>query len=50
MLVEGEGYFARTLEWPGGCECFTEISGLAVPAGTGAREVMAPVLVHLPGC
>lgn len=36
MLVEREGCVARTFRWPGCCDCFTEISGLAVPAGIRA--------------
>lgn len=49
MLVEEKGNFARTLCWPGCCDCFMEISGLTVPAGIQAQAAMALVLVHLPG-
>lgn len=48
MLVEREGCVDRTFRWPGCCDCFAEISGLAVPAGIRAWAAAALVLVHLP--
>ena len=36
MLVEREGCVDGTFRWPGCCDCFAEMSSLAVPAGIRA--------------
>ena len=56
MLVEREGCVDRTFRWPRCCDCFSEISSLAVPAGIrdvgsrGTRAGSSPQALSCANC